>query len=108
MLAKRGYFHDMGSPISCSFIWNVRTKFTMQLLCRGMLWLDVGTPDALLIASHLVQTVETRQGVKIASLEEIAWREGYVDEPSFRKLASAGFRLSYSDYLRRLSGIEES
>ena len=63
-------------------------RLAIEQLGRGMLWLDVGTPEALLAAGQFVQTVETRQGLKIASLEEIAWRQGFIDWPPSLKLAS--------------------
>ena len=82
-------------------------RLAIEQLGRGMLWLDVGTPDALLAAGQFVQTVETRQGLKIASLEEIAWRQGFIDSAAFRKLAKAQRGTPYADHLRRLAGIEE-
>jgi glucose-1-phosphate thymidylyltransferase len=53
---------------------------------RGFAWLDAGTPDALLDSAHFVQTVEHRQGVKIACIEEIALRRGFVDSQKYKKL----------------------
>src|SRR5262249_53107836 len=79
----------------------------IEQLGRGMLWLDVGTPEALLAAGQFVQTVETRQGLKIASLEEIAWRQGFIDAAAFRRLAAAQGGTPYAYHLRRLAGIEE-
>ena len=82
-------------------------RLAIEQLGRGMLWLDVGTPEALLAAGQFVQTVETRQGLKIASLEEIAWRQGFIDSAAFGKLAKAQRGTPYADHLRRLAGIEE-
>ena len=59
----------------------------VQKLPRGMAWLDTGTPSSLLEAAQFVETVETRQGLKIACLEEIAWRNGFISEAEVRKLA---------------------
>ncbi len=81
-------------------------SLTIERLGRGMLWLDAGTPEELLGAAHFVQTVETRQGLKIAALEEIAWREGFIDRIAFTKLAAAQRGTSYAEHLRRLAGIE--
>jgi Glycosyl transferase family 2/short chain dehydrogenase/Nucleotidyl transferase len=82
-------------------------RLTIERLGRGMLWLDAGTPEELLGAAHFVQTVETRQGLKIAALEEIAWREGFIDRAAFTKLAAAQSGTSYAEHLRRLADIEE-
>ena len=79
----------------------------IEQLGRGLLWLDVGTPEALLAAGQFVQTVETRQGLKIASLEEIAWRQGFIDAAAFAKLAAAQRGTPYANHLHRLAGIEE-
>jgi len=81
-------------------------KLAVEQLGRGMLWLDAGTPEALLGASQFVQTVETRQGLKIAALEEIAWRQGFIDSAAFAKLAKAQRGTPYADHLRRLAGLE--
>jgi glucose-1-phosphate thymidylyltransferase len=79
----------------------------IEHLGRGLLWLDVGTPEALLAAGQFVQTVETRQGLKIASLEEIAWRQGFIDAAAFTKLAAAQRGTPYANHLHRLAGMEE-
>jgi glucose-1-phosphate thymidylyltransferase len=71
-----------------------------------MLWLDAGTPEELLGAAHFVQTVETRQGLKIAALEEIAWREGFINRAAFAKLAAAQRGTAYAEHLRRLAGVK--
>ena len=81
-------------------------KLMIERLGRGMLWLDAGTPEELLGAAHFVQTVETRQGLKIAALEEIAWREGFIDRAAFAKLAAAQRGTAYAEHLRRLAGVK--
>ena len=79
-----------------------RGCLNVQPLKRGMAWLDTGTHDSLLEASQFVQTIEHRQGLKIASPEEVAWRMGWIDNGRLLELA-AGFNLSsYGDYLRQL------
>jgi len=81
-------------------------ELVIERLGRGMLWLDAGTPEELLGAAHFVQTVETRQGLKIAALEEIAWREGFIDRAAFAKLSAAQGGTAYAEHLRRLAGIK--
>lgn len=70
-------------------------------LPRGSTWLDAGTFDSLLEASHFVQTVEKRQGMKIACLEEIAWRKGFIDSEALMKLAG-NYNNNYRPYLKSL------
>jgi len=73
-----------------------------QILGRGTAWLDTGTHDSLLEAAQFVHVIENRQGLKISCLEEIAWRQGWIDnaklESNIAKLGKSG----YADYLRRL------
>jgi glucose-1-phosphate thymidylyltransferase len=77
-------------------------QLSHQLISRGSTWLDTGTHDALLEASHFVQVVEKRQGLKIACLEEIAWSKGFISnealEISARKLNNS----NYGNYLLEL------
>jgi glucose-1-phosphate thymidylyltransferase len=69
-------------------------------LKRGFAWLDAGTPDSLLDASCFIQTIEARQGLKIACIEEVAYRRGYIDREGFRKLISEYNKSSsYRQYL---------
>ncbi|CAN5923697.1 glucose-1-phosphate thymidylyltransferase RfbA [soil metagenome] len=74
-----------------------RGELTLSVLGRGTAWLDTGSPDALLQASHFIQTVETRQGLKIGCLEEIAYRKGFI---SLDALAEQGRRLDKTEYGR--------
>jgi glucose-1-phosphate thymidylyltransferase len=73
-----------------------------ELLGRGMAWLDTGTHDALLEASNFVQTIERRQGLKVACPEEIAFRLGYISTHQLEALASKIGKSSYGQYLRML------
>jgi glucose-1-phosphate thymidylyltransferase len=70
---------------------------------RGTAWLDTGSPDALLQASHFIQTVETRQGLKIGCPEEIAFRKGFIDAASLRELGKALEKTEYGKYLLHLA-----
>jgi glucose-1-phosphate thymidylyltransferase len=77
-------------------------KLRTELLGRGMAWLDTGTHDALLEASNFVQTIERRQGLKVACPEEIAFRLGYISSQQLEELASRIGKSSYGQYLRVL------
>lgn len=77
-------------------------KLDVMRFGRGFAWLDAGTHDSLLEASHFVQTIEHNQGLKIACLEEIAWRNGWLSDGDLRQLASEHGDGGYGDYLMRL------
>jgi glucose-1-phosphate thymidylyltransferase len=79
-----------------------RGQLTTELMGRGMAWLDTGTHDSLLEASLFIQTIEKRQGLKVACPEEIAYREGYIDAAQLQELAARLAKSSYGEYLRRL------
>ena len=74
-----------------------------QILGRGFAWLDTGTHESLLEAAHFVQTIETRQGLKIACPEEIAFRSGFIDSDRLRALAEPMKKNQYGQYLLRLA-----
>jgi glucose-1-phosphate thymidylyltransferase len=74
-------------------------ELNVELLGRGFAWLDTGTHDSLIEASTFVQTVEKRQGFKIACLEEIAWRNGWLDDDGLRRAAQALQKTGYGQYL---------
>jgi glucose-1-phosphate thymidylyltransferase len=75
---------------------------TTELLGRGMAWLDTGTHDSLLEASMFIQTIEKRQGLKVACLEEIAYRQGYIDAGQLQELAKRLAKSTYGEYLKRI------
>jgi glucose-1-phosphate thymidylyltransferase len=74
---------------------------SVTLMSRGMAWLDTGTPDSLMEAASFVQTVEKRQGLKIACPEEIAYRQGFIDKAAMLALADG----TSSDYYRYVTGL---
>jgi glucose-1-phosphate thymidylyltransferase len=76
-----------------------RGKLKVELLGRGFAWLDTGTHDSLQDAGAFVETIEKRQGLKIACVEEIAYRMGYIAEPQMRKLAEPMRKNGYGQYL---------
>lgn len=78
-----------------------RGDLSVTKLPRGTTWLDAGTFDSLLEASHFVQALEKRQGLKIACLEEIAWRKGFIDDGALEALARA-YSNDYRTYLLAL------
>ena len=71
----------------------------VELMGRGIAWLDTGTHDSLMDAGAFVQAVEKRQGLKVACLEEIAWRNGWIDAEQVRKLAKRLGKTEYGQYL---------
>jgi glucose-1-phosphate thymidylyltransferase len=77
-----------------------RGLLEVEILGRGMAWLDTGTHSALLQASLFIETIERRQGLKIACPEEVAFRSGYISLDQFAMLASEFSASSYGDYLR--------
>jgi len=78
----------------------------VTMLSRGFAWLDTGTCDSLLEASSFVQTVEKRQGMKIACPEEIAWRMGFIDAAQLKRLAAPLKNSGYGSYLLQLLAEE--
>ena len=77
-------------------------RLKVELLGRGTAWLDTGTPASLLDAAHFVQVIETRQGLKIACLEEIAFRAGWIKRAQLEKQIARHGGSAYANYLRRL------
>lgn len=74
----------------------------VEVMGRGMAWLDTGTHDSLLEASSFIQTIEKRQGLKIACLEEIAYRKGFIDAAALDKLADKYAKNGYGQYLKQI------
>jgi glucose-1-phosphate thymidylyltransferase len=80
-----------------------RGQLFLTVLGRGTAWLDTGSPDALLQASHFIQTVESRQGLKIGCPEEIAFRKGFIDLGALVKLGESLGKTEYGRYLLALA-----
>jgi len=79
-------------------------RLRVELLGRGYAWLDTGTHDSLLEASEFIATIEKRQGLKLACIEEIAYSLGYIDKAQLLKLAEPYRKNGYGQYLLRLIG----
>lgn len=73
-----------------------------QVLGRGFAWLDTGTQESLFDASRFVEVIETRQGVQVACLEEIAWRKGWISDDDMLRLAEPMKNNSYGEYMIKL------
>ena len=83
-----------------------RQALSIEKMGRGMAWLDTGTHEALLEASLFVETIEKRQGLKIACPEEIAWRKGYITNEQLAQLAEPLTKSHYGKYLHQLLAYE--
>ena len=81
-----------------------RSDLTVELFGRGFAWLDTGTHDSLIEAGQFVQTVEHRQGLKIACLEEIAFHQGWITKEKLLKQAKALKKTNYGKYLAKVAG----
>ncbi len=83
-------------------IYLERGNLNVQLLGRGTAWLDMGTHEALLQASHFVEVIEARQGTKIGCPEEIAWRLGWIETEQLLRLAESIANSAYGRYLQEI------
>ena len=79
-----------------------RKQLRMSIMGRGFAWLDTGTHDSFQEAGNFIETVEKRQGLKIACPEEIAWRSGWIDDEQLEKLARPLMKSQYGEYLLQL------
>ena len=82
-----------------------RGRLSVELMGRGYAWLDTGTPDSLLEAAEFVSTLERRQGMKIACPEEIAWRNGFIDDSGLDRAIDRFGKGEYGAYLRQLHHV---
>ncbi|HXH29881.1 MAG TPA: glucose-1-phosphate thymidylyltransferase RfbA [Bacteriovoracaceae bacterium] len=80
-----------------------KKKLTMKILGRGMAWLDTGTHESLLEASNFIATIEHRQGLKVACLEEIAFQKGYINVDQLLEMAKRLSKNGYGKYLLRIA-----
>jgi len=78
-------------------------RLSMKMMGRGMAWLDTGTHDSLLEASNFIATIENRQGLKVACIEEIAYRYGYINREQLLKLAEPLRKNHYGEYLIKIA-----
>ncbi|MDI6716566.1 MAG: glucose-1-phosphate thymidylyltransferase RfbA [Actinomycetota bacterium] len=78
-------------------------KLSVKLMGRGFAWLDTGTHESLVEASDFVRTIEKRQGLKVACVEEIAYKLGYIDRESLLELAKPLEKIEYGQYLIRIA-----
>lgn len=85
-----------------------RGKLKVELFGRGMAWLDTGTHKGLLEASNYVEAVQTRQGLYIACLEEIAYRKGYIDKEQLLELSKPLMKTEYGQYLVKIANENQS
>ena len=79
-----------------------RGDLDVELLGRGSAWLDTGTFDTLLQAAQFVQTLEARQGLRVACPEEICWRNGWIDDAQLERLGEEMGKSQYGQYLLQI------
>ena len=79
-----------------------RNQLNVQLMGRGMAWLDTGTHESLMEASQFIATIENRQGLKVACLEEVAYRKGFIDGKQLERLAQPLLKNAYGQYMLQI------
>ncbi|MBK9519295.1 MAG: glucose-1-phosphate thymidylyltransferase RfbA [Anaeromyxobacter sp.] len=83
-------------------LYLTRGQLSVELMGRGYAWLDTGTHESLLEAGQFIATIEKRQGLKVACPEEVAWRQGWLDDAGLERCATALGKSTYAGYLRGL------
>lgn len=81
-------------------------RVSVQTLGRGFAWLDTGTADSMLEAANFIQTIQNQQGLMVASLEEVAFRKGWISSEQLKKVAEPMRKNSYGEYLMKLANGE--
>ena len=81
-----------------------QAQLQVEIMGRGYAWLDTGTHDSLLEAGQFIATIEKRQGLKICCPEEVAWRQGWIDDAQLERCAGTLGKSTYGEYVRRLLG----
>jgi glucose-1-phosphate thymidylyltransferase len=84
-----------------NIVYLEKNSLKVELMGRGFAWLDTGTHESLLEASNFIQTIENRQGLKVAAIEEIAYEMGYISKEDLIKLAQPLKKNKYGQYLLR-------
>ena len=84
-------------------VYLLQNNLKVELLGRGFAWLDTGTHDSLLEAGQFIESIEKRKGLKVACLEEIAYRMKYIDAEQVKKLAKPMKKNEYGQYLLKLT-----
>ncbi len=79
-----------------------RGKLKVSVMDRGSAWLDTGTIDSMVDAADYIRVIQKRTGLSIGAIEEVAWREGFIDDKQLRKLAEPLKKSGYGEYLLRL------
>jgi glucose-1-phosphate thymidylyltransferase len=83
-------------------LYLAKGQLSVEIMGRGYAWLDTGTHESLLDAGQFIATIEKRQGLKVACPEEVAWRQGWIDDAQLERCAAALGKSSYAQYLRAL------
>lgn len=83
-------------------LYLVQQNLTVEIMGRGMAWLDTGTHESLMEAAQFIEVIEKRQGLKVACLEEVAWRQGWISTAQLQQLAQPLLKNQYGQYLLRL------
>ena len=84
-------------------IYLSRGELSVEKLGRGIAWLDTGTHTSLQQASNFIEAIQERQGLKVACIEEIAWRNRWIDDATLMQLGESLSKNSYGEYLLRLA-----